>query len=192
MKLFSPIFHKIRVAPQKIRNLQKTFFKDENLYFINVISAFVMSAFGDISTQLTIRYSYAEYEYNPHRTARMALADGYFSGNISHFFYRSLDKFWPGQTTAVVLKKLVLDQLVVAPTTLTSFYVTIGFMSANTFNEIVREYRESIVKVYAIQFAIWVPAQMINFYFIPSRLRMVYINTISLLYAIYMSHLKFH
>ena len=37
---------------------------------------------------------------------------------------------------------------------------------------------------------IWPPAQFVNFYFLPTRLRVIYDNTISLGYDMYTSHVK--
>jgi len=45
-------------------------------------------------------------------------------------------------------------------------------------------------QLYIAEWFIWPPAQFVNFYFLPTRLRVIYDNTISLGYDMYTSHVK--
>ena len=45
-------------------------------------------------------------------------------------------------------------------------------------------------KLYIAEWVIWPPAQFVNFYFLPTRYRVLYDNTISLLYDTYTSHVQ--
>ena len=45
-------------------------------------------------------------------------------------------------------------------------------------------------QLYLAEWFIWPPAQFINFYFLPTRFRVVYDNVISLGYDMYTSHVK--
>ena len=44
---------------------------------------------------------------------------------------------------------------------------------------------------YLAEWVIWPPAQFVNFYFLPTRFRVLYDNIISLVYDTYTSHVKY-
>lgn len=46
------------------------------------------------------------------------------------------------------------------------------------------------LKLYLAEWFLWPPAQIINFCFLPTKYRVVYDNTISIVYDIYTSHVK--
>ena len=45
-------------------------------------------------------------------------------------------------------------------------------------------------QLYLAEWFIWPPAQFVNFYFLPTRFRVIYDNAISLGYDMYTSHVK--
>ena len=45
-------------------------------------------------------------------------------------------------------------------------------------------------QLYLAEWFIWPPAQFVNFYFLPTRFRVIYDNVISLGYDMYTSHVK--
>lgn len=55
----------------------------------------------------------------------------------------------------------------------------------------VNELRHKGVLLYLSEWLVWPPAQMINFFFLPTRFRVLYDNSISLLYDVYASHVCF-
>ena len=46
-------------------------------------------------------------------------------------------------------------------------------------------------RLYLAEWVIWPPAQFVNFYFLPTRFRVLYDNIISLVYDTYTSHVKY-
>ena len=51
------------------------------------------------------------------------------------------------------------------------------------------EFKEKCIQLYIAEWVVWTPAQLINFYFLPTRYRVLYDNTISLFYDSYTSYL---
>ena len=45
-------------------------------------------------------------------------------------------------------------------------------------------------QLYIAEWLLWPPAQFINFYFLPTRYRVLYDNTVSLVYDVYTSHVQ--
>ena len=48
---------------------------------------------------------------------------GFCIGPVNHYWYVMLDRFLPGTLSRTVAKKLLLDQLIMAPICCTTFYV---------------------------------------------------------------------
>ena len=61
--------------------------------------------------------------YDWERTGRMATMGFFYYGPVSTFIYNNLDRVLPGVGPKVVLKKLLLDQLVITCISTSIFYV---------------------------------------------------------------------
>lgn len=57
------------------------------------------------------------------QTARVALVGFCFHANFNYHWLRALEKMFPGGGTKKILIKVVLDQLIGAPTTISAFYI---------------------------------------------------------------------
>lgn len=123
------------------------------------------------------------------RTQHMAIS-GMTVGIICHHWYNYLDARMPGKTIGIVLKKLLLDQLICSPLYIGVFFLTLGILENTSWPDLKAEMREKFHKLYIAEWIIWPPAQIINFYFLPTRFRILYDNTISLGYDVYTSQVK--
>ena len=54
----------------------------------------------------------------------------------------------------------------------------------------IKDTRELGTQLWLSEWFIWPPAQFVNFYFLPTKYRVVYDNLVSLFYDWYTSHLK--
>ena len=54
----------------------------------------------------------------------------------------------------------------------------------------VKDARELGTQLWLSEWFIWPPAQFVNFYFLPTKYRVIYDNLVSLFYDWYTSHLK--
>jgi protein Mpv17 len=57
-------------------------------------------------------------------------------------------------------------------------------------SEVIQEMKIKAWRLYAAEWVVWPPAQIINFYILPTRFRVLYDNTISLGYDVYTSRVK--
>lgn len=111
-------------------------------------------------------------------------------GIICHYWYRYLDARLPGKTMKIVTKKVLLDQLICSPLYIGIFFITLGVLENKNWSEMKLEIKEKAHRLYIAEWIVWPPAQIINFYFLPTKYRVLYDNTISLGYDIYTSQVK--
>lgn len=102
--------------------------------------------------------------------------------------YLLLDRRLPGRSMAVVLKKLLVDQLLFSPLCLTVFFLSLGVFQGGGVNEIVSDVQQKGWRLYVAECLVWPPAQLVNFYLLPTKFRVLYDNSISLMFDIYTSH----
>lgn len=96
----------------------------------------------------------------------------------------------PGRTFGIVMKKVFVDQMICSPLCIGMFFITLGIVERNTWAEFKQEFKDKAQRLFIAEWVIWPPAQIINFYFLPTRFRVLYDNTISLGYDVYTSQVK--
>jgi protein Mpv17 len=109
-------------------------------------------------------------------------------GIFCHHTYKWLDSFFPGRTLKTVLKKVLVDQLVTSPCCITIVFATLASLEKSNVETFVKELKQKGWRLYVADWVVWPPAQIINFYLLPTRFRVLYDNTISLGYDIYTSY----
>lgn len=84
----------------------------------------------------------------------------------------------------------MLDQLICSPLIILSFFATVAIFEDDPMENFTEEVKDKFWILYKAEWVVWPPAQIINFYFLPTRYRVLYDNTISLGYDIYTSKVK--
>lgn len=164
-------------------------FSRKYLFYTNVTLSTVISLCGDLVEQC-YEYHIKEVEkIDVERTAHMAFS-GSVAGVICHNWYIFLDKIIIGRSLDMVVKKLMLDQFICSPIIIMSFFATVAIFEDNPLENFNEEVKDKFWTLYKAEWVVWPPAQIINFYFLPTRYRVLYDNTISLCYDVYTSHVK--
>jgi len=130
-----------------------------------------------------------DQKWNLKRSLDMSIT-GATVGVVCHFWYIYLDRRLPGRSFKTVAKKLLVDQLAFSPFLIGIFFGTAGFLERSSLAEIKNEIKSKAWRLYAAEWVVWPPAQVINFYLLPTRFRVLYDNTISLGYDVYTSKVK--
>lgn len=176
------------VIVKKCRNIGKIMF-NKYLFITNVGISVSLSGTGDVIQQQYEIVTDQREAWDRTRTNHMSIS-GMTVGVLCHNWYRFLDRTMPGRTLSIVLKKVVIDQVVCSPLCITIFFLTLGYLEKSSFETIKEEIIEKGQRLYIAEWIVWPPAQIINFYFLPTRFRVLYDNTISLGYDVYTSYVK--
>lgn len=83
---------------------------------------------------------------------------------------------------------MLVDQLIASPIVISLFFITLGIMRKESVNETLEEIRNKFLRLYKAEWVVWPTAQVINFWILPNRFRVLYDNTISLGYDVYTSY----
>lgn len=159
------------------------------LLYTNVGISISLSGVGDTLEQHYEILSNQKGKWDTSRTMRMSIS-GMTIGVICHNWYRFLDSKFPGRSIKTVARKVLIDQFVCSPLCIATFFITLGILEKASWEETKTEIRNKAARLYAAEWVVWPPAQVINFYILPLRYRVLYDNTISLGYDVYTSYVK--
>jgi len=157
---------------------------DERPIFTKSMTSLVGFALGDILAQVISRNP-----YNLLRTLRMTLFGILMDGPVGHLWYATLDKnVFPEapKSNKAVVSKMLLDQLAWAPFFSCIFF---GFMCCleGRPQHTIYSIQKKLIPVLLANYAVWPIAHLINFKFIPSSQRILYINACQVLWSSYLS-----
>ncbi|XP_053685939.1 mpv17-like protein 2 [Sabethes cyaneus] len=171
----------------KFRILARKAFSKKYLLYTNVGISISLSGVGDIIEQHYEIYSNNLVSWDRNRTKQMSLS-GMTVGIFCHNWYNFMDRRFPGRTLKIILKKVLIDQTVASPIVIFLFFTTLGVLRKASVEETISEMKDKFARLYAAEWVVWPPAQLFNFYLLPTKYRVLYDNTISLGYDVYTSY----
>ncbi|XP_049537564.1 mpv17-like protein 2 [Anopheles darlingi] len=170
-----------------LRSATKTAFSRKYLLFTNVTISISLSGVGDIIEQHYEIYTKQQTAWDRQRTRNMSIS-GMTVGVFCHNWYNFMDRRFPGRALGLVLKKVLIDQTVASPIVIFLFFATLGVLKRSSWDDMCEEMRDKFLRLYTAEWVVWPPAQIINFYLLPNKYRVLYDNTISLGYDVYTSY----
>lgn len=168
----------------------KVLFSSKYLLYTNTGISVIMSCAGDGLQQ---KYQVVKNEITgwDKRRSRDVGITGLLFGPFCHYWYILLDRWFPGQSARVVMKKLIVDQLICSPIVITSFLFVTSYLEGRRGKELKAEIMGKGKTLYVAEWVVWPPAQIINFSFVPLRFRVLFDNTVSFGFDWYFSYIKY-
>ncbi|XP_045192771.2 mpv17-like protein 2 [Mercenaria mercenaria] len=173
-----------------VRSKFKKLFSQKYLLYTNTTISLLMSCAGD-GLQQNYQIVNKEIASWDKRRSKHVAVTGFLIGPFCHYWYIFLDWWLPGRSVRVVTKKLLVDQLICSPIAITSFLSVTSYLEGKRGKELKNELLEKGKTLYAAEWIVWPPAQVINFCFLPTRYRVLFDNTVSFGFDWYFSYVKY-
>ena len=165
---------------------------DSKPLLIKGLASMVAFALGDLLAQILVA---AGQPFDVTRFLRFTSFGLLLHGPLSHAFYGQLDGAWPGANSRAVAVKVAVDQLVWAPLFSLLFFGYIGGLEALgstasltvAMQHIGYKTKANLLRAIAGSWKVWPLAHTINYRFIPSPLRVPYINSVQIGYCCFLS-----
>ncbi|KAJ8270660.1 hypothetical protein GJAV_G00117730 [Gymnothorax javanicus] len=153
---------------------------------VQIFSSGCLVGVGDVISQQAIeRKGLANHSLT--RTAKMMSIGFFFAGPVLAGWYKVLDRLVTGQTKSAALKKMLCDQLAIAPCFLGAFLGISGALNGLTVDENIaklkRDYPDALISNYYL----WPPVQIANFYFVPLHYRLAVVQIVAVVWNSYLS-----
>ena len=82
-------------------------------------------------------------------------------------------------------------QVMFSPLCIAACLVVAGKLEERSTSSLTSQTLQLGGRLYLAEWLIWPPAQFVNFYYLPTRYRVLYDNLVSLVYDTYTSHVKY-
>ncbi|XP_021964630.1 mpv17-like protein 2 [Folsomia candida] len=128
-------------------------------------------------------------ELDTHRLGRIA-AVGLLESPPHYYFYKYLDIHYPGKSFKMISKKILLDQVIACPMFSVLFFIPLALLEGKSWGRSCEEFKNKFPYVYLVDWILWPPCQLINFYFVPAHYRVLYVNTFTVLWNVFLSYMK--
>nr|XP_027214183.1 mpv17-like protein [Penaeus vannamei] len=98
-----------------------------------------------------------------------------------HYWYRWLDGRFVGTSLAVITSKTLLDQFLMEPPLLASFYVGMSILEGQ--EDIFRECKKKYIPTFMSGCVFWLPAMALNFWLMPNSMRVLFLGACTFLWC---------
>ncbi|XP_026572889.1 peroxisomal membrane protein 2 [Pseudonaja textilis] len=148
-------------------------------------SAF-LSALGSLLSQL-IEKSQKKKRLDWRELLRFATYGFLVTGPLSHYFYLYLEQLIPSDTPFSLIKRLLVDRLVVSPAFLAIFFLVMNFLEGKDLSEFSKKVKSGYWTSLKMNWKVWTPVQVINFTYVPLQFQVLFGNLVAILWFAYLA-----
>ena len=157
---------------------------EKNPMVVKALTSFTGFMIGDLLAQFFIE---KKKEYDFYRTLRLASFGFFVHGTTSHWFYGMLDGRIPGKGAGAVASKVFIDQVLWNPIFGVMFFSYMGLLEGSGVQGTITKIKRDLMTQVTGSWTVWPLAHAINFRFVPTEQRVLYINTIQIFYNCFLS-----
>lgn len=103
-------------------------------------------------------------------------------GPVGVFWYKYLDIWFPGTAALQIVKKLILDEITWGPLFAGIVFYVLPLVETLSHEEALKELKLKFFKAWIASAGFWLIFQSINFKFLPTKYRMIYLFGVSFVY----------
>lgn len=152
----------------------------ERPFITNVLTSSAFMAVGDVTSQCILQ---DKRSLDWRQTARFALAGLIFVGPVVRGCLVTIERlFGPTTNVRVLAKKVLLDQVVIAPCFIAANISVITLLKERSLDRVKRELNHSYLGILKLNYTFWPFVSVANFYFIPMAYRVVFASSAALLW----------
>ncbi|KRX41367.1 Phosphatidylinositide phosphatase SAC2 [Trichinella murrelli] len=115
------------------------------------------------------------------RASHLSLSTSILSVEM-HFWYKFLDRLFPTKALKHVLVKVCCDELIMAPNFCFTMLASVNVLEGSSWNKFTSRLKNSFLWLYLADVAVYTPVQLINFYFLSTKYRTVFVYAASAIY----------
>lgn len=157
---------------------------ESNPIVTKAFTSFTGFAVGDLLAQFFIE---KEADFDVKRFLRLASFGLLIHGPTSHYFYGFLDNTIKGVGAVAVFSKVGIDQVIWNPIFGCAFFSYIGMLEGKGIEGCKTKIQNDLKTAVTGSWKVWPIAHAINFRFIPTSQRLLYINSIQIFYNVFLS-----
>ncbi|OQR88358.1 hypothetical protein THRCLA_10378 [Thraustotheca clavata] len=155
-----------------------------------IISSAGIAAFGDFTCQTV----FEDHPFDTKRFMIFTTLGGVYIAPTLHVWYGFLNRAVTGVGKLAVVKRMMLDQFVFAPTFMASFFAVLTATNDSEIS-IAERVRTKLNNDWwdavKTNWVVWIPAQLCNFGLVPPPLQVLFSNVIGLFWNAYMSYISY-
>eukprot|EP00568_Trieres_chinensis_P001183 CAMPEP_0183309458 /NCGR_PEP_ID=MMETSP0160_2-20130417/25355_1 /TAXON_ID=2839 ORGANISM="Odontella Sinensis, Strain Grunow 1884" /NCGR_SAMPLE_ID=MMETSP0160_2 /ASSEMBLY_ACC=CAM_ASM_000250 /LENGTH=259 /DNA_ID=CAMNT_0025473487 /DNA_START=47 /DNA_END=826 /DNA_ORIENTATION=- len=127
------------------------------------------------------------FRLDRHRTGRFVILGAFLVGPVVHLWYGRLATLVPGSSARQVMTRTFLDQACFAPLFLPTFMTNLMLLEGRPFAEVPGKIERDLPGALVTNWFLWIPAQMVNFGFVPLKYQVLFSNMTGFIWNTYLS-----
>ncbi|XP_061458550.1 peroxisomal membrane protein 2 [Rhineura floridana] len=153
------------------------------------VSSAILSAVASLLSQI-IEKSRKKRALDLGGPLRFGIYGLFITGPLSHYFYLYLEQLIPSDVPFSIVKRLLLDRLVVAPAFLALFFFVMNLLEGKDTATFVKRMKTSYWAALKMNWKLWTPVQFINLNYVPMQFQVLFGNLVALLWFAYLASVK--
>lgn len=128
----------------------------------------------------------ASFRADWHRLLKFTTLGFFYVSPTLHVWYGLLARAFPGAHLTATMQRLVLDQLLFAPTFIAGFF-SLALVLEGRPEMILDKLRSDWLPTFSANLTLWVPSMFLNFRHVPPQFQVLFSNCVGFFWNIYLS-----